>query len=277
MPGPDDADGAFLFQQVPAIITVPFGVYLGQVGVGNAVEPVTVEEWRDEGEVAEPSSSDVAVLAEREVELIGIGERRVFDERGLGQAGPRVEVVGHEPLGAWQPVRADEAVDRRVPGDHLARQRQMGRRQHDAELRQSLLPRVEEGDYEELPTAAVFRALKELEAQGRPVDFSTLGALTEGDPLASDIVPLVLMHEPERAEGEATDQFVAEAESCLMTLRLMSYDRRLKELAAEIAQADRAGDDALRDRLVMESLELNRRRTALLPHAGSVTPGGPSY
>ena len=71
--------------------------------------------------------------------------------------------------------------------------------------------------------------------------------------------------------------FVAEAESCLMTLRLMSYDRRIKELAADIARADRAGDDALRDRLVMENLELNRRRTALLPHAGSVTPGGPSY
>ena len=85
------------------------------------------------------------------------------------------------------------------------------------------------------------------------------------------------MHEPERAEGEATDHFVAEAESCLMTLRLMSYDRRIKELAADIARADRAGDDALRDRLVMENLELNRRRTALLPHAGSVTPGGPSY
>ena len=159
----------------------------------------------------------------------------------------------------------------------VAEQRLLELLVHDAELRQSFLPRIEESDIADLPTAAVFRALKELDAQGRPVDFSTLGALTEGDPLASDIVPLVLMHEPERAEGEATDQFVAEAESCLTTLRLMSYDRRIKELAAEIARADRAGDEALRDRLVMESLELNRRRTALMPHAGSVTPGGPSY
>jgi hypothetical protein len=82
------------------------------------------------------------------------------------------------------------------------------------------------------------------------------------------------MHEPERAEGEATDAFLAEAESCLMTLRLMSYDRRIRELAAEITAADRAGDDARRDELIMEDLELKRRRSALLPHAGSV--GGPA-
>ena len=56
-----------------------------------------------------------------------------------------------------------------------------------------------------------------------------------------------------------------------MTLRLMSYDRRLKELAAEITAADRAGDEARRDRLVMEDLELKRRRSALLPSAGGVT------
>jgi hypothetical protein len=76
-----------------------------------------------------------------------------------------------------------------------------------------------------------------------------------------------------KAEGEATDAFLVEAESCLATLRLMSYDRRLKELAAEIAAADRAGEDSRRDGLIMEDLELKRRRSALLPHAGSV--GGP--
>ena len=144
---------------------------------------------------------------------------------------------------------------------------------HDEELRRAVLPQAEESDYAELPTAAVFRALKDLDAQGRPVDFSTLGALTEGDPVAADVVPLVLMHEPERAEGEATDAFLAEAESCLATLRLMSYDRRIRELAAEIAAADRAGEDSRRDELIMEDLELKRRRSALLPHAGSV--GGP--
>ena len=147
---------------------------------------------------------------------------------------------------------------------------------HDAELREAMLPHVEEGDYEELPSAAVFRALKELHARGSSVDFSTLGEMTADDAVAADLVPLVLMHEQERAEGEATDQFLAEAESCLLTLRVMQLDRRIKELAAEIAEADRAGDEARRDRLVMEDFDLKRRRTALLPRTGGVTAGGQS-
>lgn len=108
------------------------------------------------------------------------------------------------------------------------------------------------------------------------MDFATLSEATEGDAAAADIVPLVMLYEPERAEGEATDAFLAEAESCLMTLRLMSYDRRLKELASEIVAADRAGDQAGRDRLIMEDLELKRLRTTLLPRAAGVVPGGPS-
>jgi DNA primase len=159
----------------------------------------------------------------------------------------------------------------------VAEQRLLELLVHDEELRRQVLPQVEESDYAGLPTAAVFRALKELDARGEPVDFSTLGALTEDDPAAADIVPLVLMHEPERAEGEATDQFLTEAESCLMTLRLMSYDRRLKELAAEITAADRAGDEARRDELVMEDLDLKRRRTVLLPRTGGVTGNTPSF
>jgi DNA primase len=150
----------------------------------------------------------------------------------------------------------------------VAEQRLLELLVHDAELRHAVLPEVDEGDYADLPTASIFRALKELDARGETVDFSTLGALTEDDPVAGDVVPLVLMHEPERAEGEATDAFLEEAESCLMTLRLMSYDRRLKELAAEITAADRAGEDALRDQLIMEDFELKRRRTTLIPRAG---------
>jgi DNA primase len=156
----------------------------------------------------------------------------------------------------------------------VAEQRLLELLVHDAELRSLVLPQLDEGDYADLPTAAVFRALKELDARGEAVDFSTLGALTEDDPAAADVVPLVLMHEPERAEGEATDAFLEEAESCLMTLRLMSYDRRIKELAAEISAADRAGEEARRDELIMEDLELKRRRTSLLPSAGGVTAGG---
>jgi DNA primase len=148
----------------------------------------------------------------------------------------------------------------------VAEQRLLELLVHDAELLRILMPRIAPEDYEDLPTATVFRALAEIEAVGDPVDFSTLGARTEADPIAADLVPLLLMSEPEaRAEGEAMDDLQAEAESCLLTLRLMRIERRLKDLAIEIAAAERAGDNERRDALVMENLTWTRRRSALLP------------
>jgi DNA primase len=141
---------------------------------------------------------------------------------------------------------------------------------HDSELRREVFPQVHESDFEALATAAIFEALRRADREGAEVSFDSLSALVGEDP-AQVFLPELWMYESERAEGEAADRFLAEAGSCLMTLRLMSYDRRIRELAAEIAAADRAGDEARRDELVMEDLELKRRRGALLPSAGGVT------
>jgi DNA primase len=153
----------------------------------------------------------------------------------------------------------------------VAEQRLLELLAHDAELRRAILPQLDEADYAELPSARVFEALKEIERDGLEVDFATLGDRTEGDAVAADLVPLVLMAEPPRAEGEAADDALAAAESCLATLRLMRIERRLKELAHEITEAERAGDDARRDALVLENLEWSRRRNALLPAGRDVS------
>ncbi|HYJ47097.1 MAG TPA: hypothetical protein VEV81_10830, partial [Pyrinomonadaceae bacterium] len=126
------------------------------------------------------------------------------------------------------------------------------------------LPRIEAEDYEELPTASVFRALIEIDEEGGGVDFTTLGAKTEGDPLAADLVPLLLMSEPQRDEGEAVDDTLASAESCLNTLKLMTVDRRINELGLELSNAERAGDAERRDKLALEYLEWSRRKKQLL-------------
>jgi DNA primase len=146
---------------------------------------------------------------------------------------------------------------------------------HDADLRGYVLPQVHESDYEGLASAAIFEALRHAEAEGVEVGFDSLNELLGGDP-AQAFLPELWMHESERAEGEAVDTFLARAEGCLITLRLMSYERRIRELAAEIVAADRAGEEARRDELIMEDLELKRRRTALLPSAGSVLGPAPS-
>ncbi len=160
----------------------------------------------------------------------------------------------------------------------VAEQRLLELLVHDEELRRDVLPRIEEADYQDLSTAIIFRELKRIDGEGLPVDFATLGEATTGDPVAENLVPLILMSERERAEGEATDEALAEAESCLAALRLMNIDRRLKELAGEIMAAERAGDAARRDQLVMENLEWTRRRSALIARTtGAAMSGGAAY
>ncbi|HEY3027790.1 MAG TPA: DNA primase [Pyrinomonadaceae bacterium] len=135
----------------------------------------------------------------------------------------------------------------------------------DEQLRHSILPRLEEGDYEGLATAAIFRALLELEREGIAAEFNSLSAKIEGDPVAAEILPRFLISES--PEGDAADDLPATAESCLNALRLMTIDRRINDLSAELAEAERAGDSERRDGLAVEHLAWTRRRAALLPMA----------
>jgi DNA primase len=146
----------------------------------------------------------------------------------------------------------------------IAEQRLLELLVHDEELRHTILPRIEAADYEELPTAAIFQALKEIEAAGLAVDFETLTAKTGDDALAADFVPLLLMSEPQRDEGEAVDDTLVNAESCLHALRLMMIDRRIGELGVEMATADRAGDDERRNELALEQLDWARRKRQMI-------------
>ena len=134
----------------------------------------------------------------------------------------------------------------------------------DEDLRRSILPRLEEADFEGLATAALFRALLELETEGAPADFNSISAKVDGDLVAAEILPRLLISESSDREA---DGLPATAESCLTALRLMTVDRRINDLGAELAEAERAGDSERRDSLVIEHLEWTRRRAALLPRA----------
>lgn len=142
---------------------------------------------------------------------------------------------------------------------------------NDAELRREFLPHIDEADFAGLPTEMIFRRMKEAVALGTEFDLSALAEELPDDSRLHDFIALLMMSELppelERAEGEADDALRANAESCLSAMRLMSVDKRLRRLVAEIAAAERAGDTESLQRLTMENLELTRRRTALLPQA----------
>jgi DNA primase len=142
----------------------------------------------------------------------------------------------------------------------------------DGQLRHKLLPRLEAEDYDDLPTAGIFRALVESERAGSAVDFDFLSRSIEGDPIA-DFLPALLMSAPDDAEADQTETRESTAQKCIDALRLMQVDRRIGDLMAEMAAAERNGATELLDKLSTERLELARRRSTLLPQAQAVQTG----
>jgi DNA primase len=139
----------------------------------------------------------------------------------------------------------------------------------DEDLRRAILPQLEVADYEGLPTATIFAALLELERDGLPVNFDSLSARVEADPVAAEMLPRLLISDA--TESVTAERLPATAASCLNALRLMTVDRRINELSAELAEAERAGDSEKSGRVAVAHLELTRRRAALLPMADAAS------
>ena len=142
----------------------------------------------------------------------------------------------------------------------------------DEKLRRLVLPQLEPGDYDDLPTGLIFRALLQGEREGVGIDFDFLSQKTDGDPIA-ELLPSLLMGALENEEGEQSDARQLAAERCLNALRLMKVDRRISDLRSEIAAAERNGETERCDELVTEQIELTRRRDGLLPKAEAMQTG----
>ena len=142
----------------------------------------------------------------------------------------------------------------------IAKQRLLEFLIHDAELREIVLPSLEETDYEELATASIFRALFSLRENGGEVSAETLSELTADDALVEDILPVLLMGEAPREPDEAIDEVLVEAERCVFALRGMAISKRIVEISQELVLAEQNGDLELRNRLVNEQIELARMK-----------------
>lgn len=151
----------------------------------------------------------------------------------------------------------------------FAEHRLLERLVHDEKLRSALLPQIASADYEALPTARIFEALIRIQEEGLDLDFANLSAKTEGDPVAVDLIPSLFMVSDEIAGSDAMDHEFASPESCLVTLRQIALDRRILELGAEMAKAERAGDIERSNQLSLEKIELTQRLSALLQSAFS--------
>jgi DNA primase len=167
----------------------------------------------------------------------------------------------------WQTLRGGEAARSAVKRDSSghteatpAEQRLLGVLFADENLRRQILPMLQAEDYEDLPTAAIFRALRELEQEQTVVDFESLSAKTEGDALATRLLPMLLISESLHASNEHYA-----AGECVQTFRLMKINHRIEEIMTERAAAEREEDNEKVNSLTLEQVELARRRADLMP------------
>jgi len=174
----------------------------------------------------------------------------------------------------WQFVRGSDnkpgakRVLTQDVGATPAEQRLLGLLFADEALRRGVLLILRSEDYEDLPTAAIFRALLELEGEGTKISFETLSQKTEGDALSSKLLPMLLMSESLHASNEHYAP-----EECVLTFRLMKLNHRIEEIRAELLSAERAGDSERVSTLSSEQINLTRRRSALMPRAETMQTG----
>ncbi len=142
---------------------------------------------------------------------------------------------------------------------------------YDSELREMILPALEETDYEKLATAEVFRALLALREIGTEINGENLLALVEDDAAASDFVSVLLLSEPAREPDEAIDEILREAENCVATLRGMAISRRILDISQELVYAEQTNNVPLRDQLVMEQINLARLKRELEKRIATIT------
>ena len=135
---------------------------------------------------------------------------------------------------------------------------------YDSELRDKVLPLLEETDYESLATAPVFRALSELNSKGEDVTLENLTELTGEDEILHDFLPLLMMGEPKRDGGEAIDEVLHQAENCVLTLRSMAISNRILEVSHELIAAEQSRDLERINELVAEHLDLSKMKQHLL-------------
>jgi DNA primase len=133
---------------------------------------------------------------------------------------------------------------------------------HDGELREKVLPLLEETDYEMLATAPVYTALYTLNDKKPTVE--SLLSLTGDDEFFHDLVPLLMMAEPKRAAGDVIDDVFHDAENCIFTLRSMAIQNRLHDVSRELIEAEQTGDATRISHLVAEHLDLSKMHHALL-------------
>ena len=172
----------------------------------------------------------------------------------------------------WQSLRrpgtesVGQTIVRRRRKPTIAEQRLLELLFAKEEMRDAILAMLEPADYEDLLTAGIFRAFKELTRQGEQINFENLQREAEADDLLSDVIASLLLDGTvkwDSRELHAANQKLT-PEDCVHSFRVMKIQDQIEQLNSEFAEAERAQDSAKLAALSIEHLTLTRRRNELI-------------
>ncbi|MEP6848280.1 MAG: hypothetical protein ABI999_05440, partial [Acidobacteriota bacterium] len=192
-----------------------------------------------------------------------IQKRESFDQAmnffRIEDSGLKRELWNSVRSEVFQPQQVKQQVSRATNAKMtVAEQNLLELLVHDKELQDVVLPQLEESDYEALGTSSVFRSLYVLNEQDEAATLDRLLELVGEDEAAADYVPLLLMSEPKRAEGEAIDHVLHESENCVFALRSMAIANKIFAVTQELIAAEQIGDTVTVNRLAMEKMHLGK-------------------
>lgn len=120
-------------------------------------------------------------------------------------------------------------------------------------IRERVCPILHEYVTDDLPTAALFEAIRLLDDNGQEVGFDSLNRILGEDSASAELLPVLLMADPSKnPEGEVS--------SCLNALWLLQCKKKTLDLRERIRQAEQHSDQDLQLKLSQEHLELARER-----------------
>jgi DNA primase len=131
---------------------------------------------------------------------------------------------------------------------------------HDAQLRNEIVPLIEESDYLELASASLFEAVIACHGDDDFIGTLRIDARVTDDEATRDLLSLLMISEPARSEEDAIDESVLEAQRCLLTIRGMSFSRALGETARQLMVAEQNKDRGEIERLANLHLSLARMK-----------------
>ncbi|MCS6873797.1 MAG: DNA primase [Acidobacteriota bacterium] len=214
--------------------------------------------------VAKPNRVDALESSLRIIKSMPnkVQKREIFDKIMLAL---RIRDVEHQRE-LWDQIKEDNASIEKIQravnkylrsGLTVAEKRLLEILYHDERSRELILPKIEEGDYNKLLTAPLFRAFCILyREKGSKFSPNEVAYLVSKEDEAAKLLQMISSSKFNSEEPE--EKLIEEAGKCLIKLRTMVLEDKILENSRLIMLAEESGDREKLEKLVQEQIKLNK-------------------